>query len=245
MRKFFVTGSSKGLGLAITNLLLQETDVEVTGISRNNSLVHDRYEYIQLNLEDVYDLAKQADGLFNGLSDFEEIILINNAGYLGDIQYLGEIDHQEFIKVMNVNVTAPAILMNAFIRNFGNTDAKNVIVNIGSGAGRHPYDGWGAYCSSKAALDMLSEVADLENDLRGKGFRIVSLAPGPVDTGMQNIVRSTAVEDFSQLHKFIALKESGQLPTVEETAGKILSFIAEIDQFEGSIQDIRKISLNQ
>lgn len=245
MRKFFVTGSSKGLGLAITNLLLQEPDVEVTGISRNNSLVHDRYEYIQLNLEDVYDLAKQADGLFNGLSDFEEIILINNAGYLGDIQYLGEIDHQEFIKVMNVNVTAPAILMNAFIRNFGNTDAKKVIVNIGSGAGRHPYDGWGAYCSSKAALDMLSEVADLENDLRRKGFRIVSLAPGPVDTGMQNIVRSTAVEDFSQLHKFIALKESGQLPTVEETAGKILSFIAEIDQFEGSIQDIRKISLNQ
>ena len=121
---------------------------------------------------------------------------------------------------------------------------EKVIVNIGSGAGRHPYDGWGAYCSSKAAIDMLSEVGDMENNLRKNGFRIVSLAPGPVDTDMQEVVRSTAIEDFSQIPKFIALKESGQLPGIEETAEKILSLISRIDQYEGSIQDIRKIPFN-
>jgi len=245
MRKFFVTGSSKGIGCAITESLLREPDIEVTGISRTNTLKNNRFTHIPINLEDVDKLSAVADGIFNDHSGYEEVVLINNAGYLGDIQYLGDIDHQEFIKVMNVNVTAPAILMNAFIRRFKDTAGKKVIVNIGSGAGRHPYDGWGAYSSSKAAIDMLSEVGDMENSLRKNGFRIVSIAPGPVDTSMQEVVRSTAIEDFSQINKFIDLKRSGQLPSVEETAEKIISFIARIDQFKDPIQDIRKIPLNK
>lgn len=245
MQKFFVTGSSKGIGRAITELLLQQPDVEVTGISRTNTIISKRFTHFPLDLEDVIKLPGIVDGIFADHSDFEKVVLINNAGYLGDIQYLGDIEHQEFIKVMNVNVTAPAILMNSFIRSFKNALGKKVIVNIGSGAGRHPYDGWAAYCSSKAAIDMLSEVGDMENNLRKNGFRIVSLAPGPVDTDMQEVVRSTVIEDFSQIPKFIALKESGQLPDAGETAEKILSFITRIDQYEGSIQDIRKIPLNQ
>ena len=244
MRKFFVTGSSKGIGRAITELLLREPDVEVTGISRTNTLQNKRFVHIPLNLEDVIQLASVVDGIFNDHTDFEEVVLINNAGYLGDIKYLGDIDHQEFIKVMNVNVISPAILINAFIRSFKDVGRKKVIVNMGSGAGRHPYDGWGAYCSSKAAVDMLSEVGDMETSIRQNGFRIVSLAPGPVDSSMQEVVRSTANTDFSQIHKFIALKESGQLPSVEETAEKIISFIDRIDQFDGSILDIRKMPLS-
>jgi len=241
MRKFFITGSSKGLGQAIAELLLAEPDVDVTGISRTNSLEHTRYTHFPFDLDDVDNLPGIVDGLFRDNSGFEEVVLINNAGYLGDIQYMGDLDHQEFIKVMNINVTAPAILMNAFIRNFRDSEDKKVIINIGSGAGRHPYDGWSAYCSSKAAIDMISEVADVENNIRGNNFRIVSLAPGPVDTGMQNIVRSTPVENFSQVNKFIVLKESGELPAVQETAKKILSFISRIHEFEGPVQDIRKI----
>ncbi len=241
MRKFYVTGSSKGLGQAITELLLEETDVDVTGISRTNSLEHTRFTHIPFDLEDVDNLAGIADRLFTHHPGFEEVVLINNAGYLGDIQYVGDLDHQEFIKVMNVNITAPAILINAFIRNLRDYEGKKVIINIGSGAGRHPYDGWSAYCTSKAAIDMISEVADMETGIRGIDFRIVSLAPGPVDTGMQDIVRSTPIENFSQINRFIALKESGQLPTVHETAMKILSFIDRIDEFEGPVQDIRKI----
>ena len=244
MRKFFVTGSSKGLGRAITELLLREPDVEVTGISRTNTLQNKHFIHIPLDLQDVEKLSKVVDGIFSDQVDFEELVLINNAGYLGDIKYLGDIDHQEFIKVMNVNVATPAILMNAFIRSFKDTDRKKVIINIGSGAGRHPYDGWGAYCSSKAAIDMLSEVGDMEAEIRQNGFRIVSLAPGPVETSMQEAVRLSGNYDFSQIQKFISLKESGQLPAAEEIAEKIVSFIDKIDQFDGPILDIRKMPLN-
>lgn len=244
MRKFFITGSSKGIGRAITELLLQEPDVEVTGISRTNSIQNKRFVHIPFDLEEVVQLAEEVDGIFDDHNDFDEVVLINNAGYLGDIKYLGDIAHLEFIKVMNVNITAPAILMNAFIRRFKDAEGKKVIVNIGSGAGRHPYDGWGAYCSSKAALDMLSEVGEMETSIRQNVFRIVSLAPGPVDTSMQEVVRSTSNSDFSQIQKFIDLKESGQLPTINETAEKIIAFIDRIDRFDGSIHDIRKIYFN-
>ena len=241
MRKFFITGSSKGLGQAITELLLEEPDVNVTGLSRTNSLEHARFTHLPIDLGEVDNLPGIVDGFFRDNSSFEEVVLINNAGYLGDIQYMGDLDHEEFIKVLNVNITAPAILMNAFIRNFKDSVGKKVIINIGSGAGRHPYDGWSAYCSSKSAVDMITEVADMENSIRGNDFRIVSLAPGPVDTDMQDIVRSTPVENFSQINKFIELKESGKLPSVQKTARKILTFIDRIDEFEGSVQDIRKI----
>ena len=243
MRKFFITGSSNGLGQAITELLLEEPDVGVTGISRTNSTEHPRFTHIPFDLDNVDNLAGIVDGLFQDNSDFEEVVLINNAGYLGDIQYMGDLNHQEFIKVININVTALAILMNAFIRNFRDSKGKKVIINIGSGAGRHPYDGWSAYCTSKAAVDMISEVAAMENSIRDNNFRIVSLAPGPVDTGMQDIVRSTPVQNFSQINKFIDLKESGELPSVRETGKKILSFISRIDEFEGAVQDIRKIPI--
>ncbi len=243
MRKFFITGSSKGLGRAIIELLLEERDVEVTGLSRTNSFIHERFTHIPIDLEDVEDLPGMVERLFPDHSGYKEVILINNAGYLGDIQYMGDLDHREFIKVMNINITAPAILMNAFIRYFRGIKGKKLIINIGSGAGRHPYDGWSAYCTSKAAIDMISEVADMESSIRATDFRIVSLAPGPVDTSMQDIVRSTPVENFSQIDKFITLKESGQLPTVHETARKILSFIDRIDEFDGPVQDIRKITV--
>ena len=79
MRKFFVTGSSKGIGRAITELLLQEPDVEVTGISRTNTIISNRFTHFPLDLEDVVKLPGIVDGIFVDLSVFEKVVLINNA----------------------------------------------------------------------------------------------------------------------------------------------------------------------
>jgi len=242
MQKFYITGTSKGIGNALAKALLSNEENEVTGISRSNSIKHPRFKHISLDLGDVRNLVNDVDDLFQIQNEHRKIALINNAGYLGDIRYFGELDHSEFEKVFNTNVTAPAILMNAFIRQFKDMDCNKIILNIGSGAGRHPYDGWGAYCASKASIDMLSSVADMENKIRKGNVRIVSLAPGPVETGMQEIVRSTNAKDFSQLNKFIALKKSGKLPSTTEVAEKIVSFLDKLDQFEGPIQDIRKVN---
>ena len=56
-----------------------------------------------------------------------------------------------------------------------------VIVNLGSGAARTPLEGWSHYCAAKAATEMLTRCAYLEN--RGRGIRVFSLSPGTVATG--------------------------------------------------------------
>jgi benzil reductase ((S)-benzoin forming) len=244
MKKFFITGTSSGIGHALAMILLEDDKNEVVGISRSNNIEHSRFLHIPLDLEDAEAVLCEADRMFKDISGYEQVVLINNAGYLGEIRYIGELRPAEFIKVMNINVIAPAILMNAFINHLKKTDDRKVVLNIGSGAGRHPYDGWGPYCASKAAVDMLSAVADLENNFRERNIRIVSLAPGPVETGMQELVRSTSAKDFSQVHKFKSLKDSGNLPTAQEVADKIISFICEIDRFDGPEHDIRKININ-
>lgn len=238
---YFITGTSRGIGYALARILLKDERNRVVGISRSNSLHHERFRHVPLDLGHIDHVSEVADDLFEDVGNAESIVLINNAGYLGNIRYLGDIHHSEIINVIKTNVIAPAILMNAFIRSLKDKNGRKIIINTGSGAGRNPYDGWGAYCASKAAIDMFSSVADMENGIRKGGFRIVSLTPGPVDTVMQDSVRSVDISDFSQKEKFIQLKESGNLLTAHEAAEKILTFISKIDHYREPVLDIRKL----
>ena len=55
-----------------------------------------------------------------------------------------------------------------------------MVINISSDAAVSPYENWGAYGASKAALQHLSRIWDAE--LAGEGIRIVSIDPGDMDT---------------------------------------------------------------
>ena len=80
-----------------------------------------------------------------------------------------------------------------------------VLVNISSGAGRNPYHGWGAYCAGKAAVDRMSECLALEE--ADSGLRVHSVAPGIIETGMQELIRATPRERFPMVDKFLKFKE--------------------------------------
>ena len=107
-----------------------------------------------------------------------------------------------------------------------------------SGAGRHAIDAWGAYCASKAALDMFSET--ISEELKGreiKNWKIYSIAPGVVDTNMQDEIRNAKPEDFLVKKKFIDLKNNNELanPTIvasklyEIVTGKIITSEVKLD----------------
>jgi len=178
----------------------------------------------------------------------QKVYLINNAGSLGFIKPIGKLDADTIIKNYTLNLIAPALLTNAFIKCYNATDAEKVIVNISSGAARTPIDGWALYCSSKAGLDMFSRVVDAEQKVRAhhpldnihKGFRIFSIAPGVVDTNMQVEIRSAAKENFSRLEDFIAYNKNNQLgnpKTISEKYFRLLSKINAINEVSISIKD--------
>jgi benzil reductase ((S)-benzoin forming) len=235
---FFITGSSRGIGKALAEVLLEESEQnQVIGLSRSNSLEHERFKHIEIDLsEDITDFARE---LFTRYKPRKKVVLVNNAGTLGDTAHVGDLDSQQLHKAFQVNVTAPAVLMNEFVRTYGAGEAAPLILNISSGAGKYPVDGWFGYCASKAALDMLSEVAAVEAEKSGSSLKVFAVAPGVVDTAMQEEIRQKSKQEFSGVEKFIQMKEEGALAPAREVAQKLLAFIQKPEQFEGVVQDVR------
>ncbi len=171
---------------------------------------------VQNNLHKVFPVCPDASSL----------TLINNAAVLGEIGYLGEHQNEHFEFVFDVNLIAPAMLMNTFLSAYGHRTAiPRTILNISSGAAQRPVDGWAAYCASKAALDAISCTAQKEQDLRHSGVRIRSLAPGVLDTAMQEHIRNADPQHFSDAAKFAALHADGRLAEPEDVAEKIVRWL--------------------
>jgi benzil reductase ((S)-benzoin forming) len=168
--------------------------------------------------------------IFISRPDAQSLTLINNAGTLGEIGYIGELPNEHFQFVFDLNVVAPAMLMNTFLSVYsGQTGIPRTVLNISSGAAQRPVDGWAAYCASKAALNALSETAQKEQELRGSGVRVWALAPGVVDTDMQAHIRTAEVGQFSEAEKFAGYKAEGQLQDASSTANQIVTWLTRGD----------------
>lgn len=242
MRYFFITGSSRGIGKGLVERILQEKDTQVHGFSRKSSFEHDRYYHHSVDLADVNWLTEHVNEFFPKLEDAKQIVLINNAGTLGEVKYLGELENSSIAHLFNLNVTAVAVLMNQFINAYHHQSAEKLIINVSSGAGKSAVDGWSGYCASKAALDMLSKVAQLELQQKGlsEHFKVYALAPGVVDTEMQGEIRQSSKENFSKLDKFINYKKEGALDDARHTAGKFMELINNAGKFKDVMQDVRQ-----
>ncbi|UJP66884.1 SDR family NAD(P)-dependent oxidoreductase [Mongoliitalea daihaiensis] len=237
---FIITGSSKGIGLALVEQLLEHPSHHIIGIARSASpLTHERYQHFQSDLSDVHALIHQVDNFFPS-TPFERIVLINNAGWIGQIEHVGHIEPENIISLYNLNVTAPAILCNAFAKAYEKVDAVKIVINISSGAAKKGLDGWSGYSSSKAAINLFTEATQNESNLNANGIRYFAVAPGVVDTAMQTDIRSAKSASFSSLAKFQGLYQNKQLSSPQYAAQKIIHLIENFEEFEGVLQDVRE-----
>jgi benzil reductase ((S)-benzoin forming) len=222
MNYYFITGTGRGIGAALARELLSEEGNFVTGISRECTISSENFRFVSLDLN---DLEKVSDFTFPELADADSVSLINNAGVLGEVKYMGENDNRSLIRTFNVNTIAPALLMNSFMKMYSGYDIPKTILAISSGAGRYPVDGWGGYCSSKSAIDMITRVTALEQEIKPSGFRVFAVAPGVVETAMQDKIRTVNPEDFSRVQDFIDYKNKGELLQPQTVASKLISVL--------------------
>lgn len=152
---------------------------------------------------------------------------MNNAGIVGDVAHVGKINNLRIIECYNLNLIAPAILSNNFVKRYNDLDCEKMVLNISSGAGRSPIDGWNVYCSTKAGMDMFSMVLNEEVKINKSNIKVLSLAPGIIDTGMQDQIRKADQSAFSNIEKFITYKKDGDLTQPVVTAQQVLRFINE------------------
>ncbi|TVP51800.1 MAG: SDR family NAD(P)-dependent oxidoreductase [Mongoliibacter sp.] len=237
---FIITGSSKGIGKGIVSQLLQNKDNHVIGIARSEQdFGQQNFESLQIDLSKVKDIEAEIERIFPE-GNFSKIVLINNAGWIGPISHIGNMNSENIQTLFDLNVVAPMVLMNAFVERYAGSSSEKTVVNISSGASKKAIDGWSGYSSSKAALNMMTEAAQVEADLDENGIRYFALAPGVVDTKMQSDIRGADEKSFSKLEKFLNLKSNNQLSTTEAAAEKIIYLIENRDEFEGVFQDVRE-----
>ena len=208
-----------------------------TLISRNQSIEHEKYIHVNANLSDSNSVNALSLGLNPNAKDY---LLILNAGTLGDIGYVGEVSDAMILQGFQLNLITPSILTNQFL---GETQhKKRAVVAITSGASQNAYDGWGMYCSSKAGLDAYFAVVMKEIEIRNDhNTRIYCIAPGVVDTSMQEQIRCSDKDSFSNLARFVELKELNQLVSAENVAKKIISFLFSENPFKNGRYDIREL----
>lgn len=227
----FITGTSTGIGRALALHGLEKGN-KVLGLSRTQSITHKNYTHQSIDLS-----ASKAvlEFKFPEVSS-PKIVLVNNAGTLGDIKYIGNISNASIYNSFCLNLMAPAVLMNQLLRQF--PDRELIIINVSSGAGKHPYDGWAEYCSSKAALDMFSRV--LEKEIKQKkrpNVRVFAVSPGIVETHMQSQIRNSKFENFSLRMKFEEYYKKGVNKTPERAASELYNIIQHPEKFKDLFQD--------
>lgn len=216
MNQYFISGTSSGIGKALAEQALA-TGHSVEGINRRNAIEDSNYNHHTLDLS---DLDKVAGLQFEVSETAETLILINNAGTLGEVKLLGNADANILAKTIAVNVSAPLMLCAHFIAQTKHFKGRRVIINISSGAAHHAIPSWSAYCGSKAAVSRFTEVIQLDHP----DVDCMAIEPGVVDTQMQSEIRSVEAHNFPEKERFVAYKQNNSLASPEDIAERILLF---------------------
>lgn len=247
MNYIIITGASKGLGYSIAKGLIskdnhlfcisRKKNESLTNAAQANNCLLDYYEY---DLTDASGLDGLMQSIFDDISikDGDTICLINNAGIVTPIKPADKCTSEEIAKNVAVNAIAPMILTSLFAKHTRDFKIEKRVINISSGAGKKPYYGWSIYCGSKAAVDLFTRCVSLEQQAREYPVKIISFAPGIVDTDMQQEIRSAAKEDFEQLERFVAFKNDGKLSRPEDVAEKVIGLIFDEEFLDGGVIDI-------
>lgn len=236
-----LTGHSKGLGKAILERFLSEANFQIVAVSRSGlDIQNENLIQIGLDLSDLDGMEASLSDIFP-TAEFDRVILVNNAGWIGEVKPVGKLDPKEIRRAMNLNLLAPMIFTDAFVKKYASLTCEKVICNISSGAAHKPTSGWAEYCSSKAGLAMFSKVA--AEDLGEKGFRVFAVAPGIVDTSMQAEIRTAGEADFPALERFRMYKSEGKLTSTDLVAEKLFYLLSHPALFPDVIQDVRDFEL--
>ena len=238
MNVYIVTGASKGIGFELVQQLRAKGHKAI-GIAR--TIPEDAEDFIAADLSITDGLEELLSSVIDEYRTIAtSLTLMNNAGMVEPIGLIGDVKTEDIAGAIALNLTAPMLLSNTFISQLKDFEGAKRIVNISSGAGRNAYEGWGTYCTTKAGLDHFSRVVALEQADEPFPVDIVAIAPGIIDTGMQETIRASKEEAFPLLDQFIGYKEQGLLSTAEQTAEKLIAFMEKEDwKAVGPIADIR------
>ncbi len=242
--KFMVTtGASRGIGRALVDEMNRrhQTGLHHVLVARTEKVLQefaaDLAGPTRVLKADLSAPVRAADLLSNVLARFDpalfdQLILVNNAGVLGPVAHTGFLSGPDVQQALQVNLVAPMLLTDRFVRWAQGSSTPKVVLNISSGAARFPIVCWGTYCASKAGLEMFSRVVAEENR---RDLRVISVAPGVIETGMQQSIRGMEPSQFPLRDEFVRYKETGKLKTPEQSAVELADVLDRPEDYEVTV----------
>lgn len=213
-----VTGASRGLGEAIVRQLIKY-DANIVMVARDAGRLQTLANSLWRAVPVAGDVTNEADCqrvIDTTLERFDKIdAIINNAGIIEPLDTLENADIAGWAKVYEVNVLGVLQLTKLALPHLFKQAGR--IINISSKATYSLKPGFGAYSTSKAALNHLTQMLALEHPV------VVSTAvgPGAIDTEMQAVIERETTNRNDIIGKFFAERPPRELPSPEAPAQAI------------------------
>jgi 3-oxoacyl-[acyl-carrier protein] reductase len=180
-----VTGAASGIGAAAARRLLDEgcqvvaVDLDAAAIARACAPV-DPGRFLAV-AADVADAAATEGYVRAAVERFGGVqLFVNNAGVLGKLTRIVEMEPGEFDRVLGVNLGGVFLGLRAVLRRMVEQGEGGAIVNTSSKGALKPTANAAAYCTSKAGILTLTKVAAIEHGR--DNIRVNAICPGLVDT---------------------------------------------------------------
>lgn len=239
-----ITGATRGLGRAMAEQLADSGERVITLGRRSVPELLDKakasgtdWNELIVELADRAETERAGQALMTLLEGVQDARIILNAGTVNPI---APADHQTDIAqiglAFDINIVAPIYLTGCFLKATERAQDRRIMM-ISSGAGRNASHSWGVYCATKAAMDRFAEAVKIEGHAN---TRVCSMAPGVIDTPMQETIRGTATELFPNRQKFEDMHRNGVLVAPEVTARNLLALLARADFGDRAIDDVRQ-----
>jgi glucose 1-dehydrogenase len=186
-KRALVTGSDQGIGQAIALRLAEDgADVAVNfrknrdGAEETRAQIEKlgrRAPVLQADVSRVTEATSLVARTVEGLGSLD--ILVNNAGIEKNAGFV-DITEDDYRAVIEVNMTGPFIVTQAFARRRRDTRRPGKVINISSVHEELPFPHFTPYCMAKGGLKMM--MRNLAIELAPLGITINNIAPGAIET---------------------------------------------------------------
>ncbi|MDB5106693.1 MAG: short-chain dehydrogenase/reductase [Fibrobacteres bacterium] len=232
----FITGVSSGIGFGLAKEWL-DRGARVYGISRRappGLAEQPGFSFASVDLSDLKAISPAVERLLEGVQRLDMAVL--NAGIQGDIGDMGETSLENMRLVMDVNVWSNKPVLDAL---FAGGRQVGQVVAISSGAAVSASRGWNAYSMSKASLNMMMKLYAAERP----GTHFSALAPGLVDTAMQERMRAVPADArFASVERLRKAHGTPEMPTPEALAPRLLDAMERLRALKsGEFGDVRTL----